>query len=144
MIADKQTALLLLTSETNILDHLTEELRNDKDIVLAAIECNRGGERGVIPMGSLPDKFRDDEDAIRLMLNVEPSSFWTASDRLKADREMVLHAVSVWGPNLKYASPELRDDREIVLAALKSSKISLEFASERLQKDGSIISYTKK
>tara|TARA_B110001450_G_scaffold239261_1_gene246997 strand:+ start:908 stop:1093 length:186 start_codon:yes stop_codon:yes gene_type:complete len=43
------------------------------------------------------------------------------SDEQRADREIVLAAVSNYGFDLQHASDELRADREVVLAAVKAN-----------------------
>jgi hypothetical protein len=56
-------------------------------------------------------------------------------DAVKANREMVLTAVSNDGYALKFASEEMKDDEELVLTALKTFNLSTKFASDRLKKD---------
>jgi len=63
----------------------------------------------------------------------------SASDEVRADREIVLAAVrqSCWA--LEYASKDLRADREIVLAAVQQSGRALEYASKDLRADREIV-----
>ena len=62
------------------------------------------------------------------LLNMPPTS-------LKADREVVLEAVKIWGGALKYVSDTLKADREVVLEAVKKNAWVLRCASEELQND---------
>ena len=58
-----------------------------------------------------------------------------ASDRLKADRDIVLAAVQTDGQMLYYTTKELRDDKEIVLKAVEQKPLILKYASSRLRSD---------
>ncbi|RYF46300.1 MAG: DUF4116 domain-containing protein [Cytophagaceae bacterium] len=55
------------------------------------------------------------------------------SERLRADRQVVLAAVARQGYDLEYASAELRDDIEVVRCALGKSGSALQHASKRLR-----------
>ena len=57
----------------------------------------------------------------------------------KADREIVLAAVSKSGNALEYAAEELRGDREIVLAAVSQCCSALRHATEELKGDHEIV-----
>jgi hypothetical protein len=47
------------------------------------------------------------------------------SDELRADKEVVLAAVTRNGMALQYTSDELRDDKEVVLAAVTQSRYAV-------------------
>jgi hypothetical protein len=65
-----------------------------------------------------------------------PRSFLDAApEEIRADRLIVLEAVSRSGEDLQYASCDLRGDREIVLAAAKIFPSSLVFATPQLLGD---------
>ena len=53
-----------------------------------------------------------------------------ASADLKADREIVLAAITRHGNHLCYASEDLKADREIVLAAVTNDGYALHYASK--------------
>ena len=58
----------------------------------------------------------------------------------RADREIVLAAVSLYGPSLSLASNDLRDDRDFVLAAVRNNGSALMYASKQWQADEEIVS----
>ena len=58
-----------------------------------------------------------------------------ASDKLFADKELMLEGVKQDGQLLYYASEELRDDKDIVLSAVANKGIILKYASKRLRGD---------
>ena len=82
---------------------LSDELKNDREIVLAAIN---------------KDVYSLDN---------------YASDELRNDREMVLAAVNKDGAYLRYVSDEFKNDREIVTAAISKEPSAIKYASEKLQ-----------
>ena len=57
-----------------------------------------------------------------------PWSLQYAAPSLRADRGVVLDAVTRCGATLELAEPALREDREVVLAALATAGRALEFA----------------
>ncbi|HDR9180263.1 TPA: DUF4116 domain-containing protein [Burkholderia vietnamiensis] len=65
--------------------------------------------------------------------------FHAVSERLKADRDVILVAVREFGANLQYASEELRNDKEVVLSALSSWLGSLRHASANLRSDKEVV-----
>ena len=58
-----------------------------------------------------------------------------ASERLLADRELILKAVKEDGQALYYASKELRNDKEVVLEAVKNKWLIIKYASKELRGD---------
>ena len=61
------------------------------------------------------------------------------SEKLKADREVVLEAVKNNGNALAYAAEDLRCDREIVMEAVKNNGKALAYAAEDLRCDREIV-----
>ena len=101
----KEYVLPAVKSDPYVIKECSDEMRDDKDIVMAALQ----------------------EDSNWIL--------YYASDRLKDDYEVVFKAVKVDPCNLQYASEALRDNRDIVLRAVKNYGGVLEDASERLQQD---------
>lgn len=72
---------------------------------------------------------------------LEDKATWVlayASDRLHADKDLMLKAVNQDGQLLYYASQELRDDKEVVMAAVKNKWLIVKYASKRLRGDKDI------
>ena len=88
------------------------------------------------------DKIRDDKDlAMRLFsYNARrcPLLLFKLSDRLRADKEVVLKSISRWGPSYEYASEELKADKEVALFALRKTA-SLELVPESLRDDHDVV-----
>jgi hypothetical protein len=120
-ITDKAVALTAVGKCGRMLKYVSDELRADKDVVLAAI----------LPDGSWK----------------HARTLEYASTNLKADREVILAAVSHEGLALQHASSDLQDDKDIVLLALKNNKCKaadtqyrlLMYASSRLQNNKEVV-----
>ncbi len=62
-----------------------------------------------------------------------------ADEKFKADRDIVLSAVNLWGGALQFADKKLKADREVVLAAVIQDGSSLEYADEKLKADYDVV-----
>ena len=74
-----------------------------------------------------------------LVLPLNPFVLSNTTEELKGDREIVMAAVSQFGPALKYATEELKGDHEIVMAAVSKQGMALEYATEELKGDRDIV-----
>ena len=63
----------------------------------------------------------------------------TASDLVRANRDVVLSAVRQDGTALEFAKFALQSDREVVLAACRQYGKALQFASDAIKADGEIV-----
>lgn len=85
------------------------------------------------------EKNYDNRDFMIKALN--DNATWVlayASERLHADRDLILEAVKKDGQILYYASQELRDDKEVVLTAVQNKWLIIKYASKRLRGDKDI------
>lgn len=81
----------------------------------------------------------DDKEFMNKAL--EDGATWVlayASEKLHADRELMLKGVSLDGQLLYYASKELRDDKEVVMNAVKNKWRILKYASKNMRSDKDI------
>lgn len=107
---DKEFMLALLAYNGTYLKHASEELKADKEIVMAALKSGN----------SLPYEH--------------------VSDALKTDRDFLLEMVSLDAYCLEFFSEELKQDEQIVLAAAKNSgNAALEFGAEKFKKNINIL-----
>ena len=58
-----------------------------------------------------------------------------ASEKILADKDLMLQAVKKDGQVLYYASKEIRDDKEVVLEAVKNKWLIIKYASKRIRGD---------
>jgi hypothetical protein len=148
---NKERAIALVTRDGEELRNLSGEFRNDKDVVMAAIDEN------IAAFQYAPDALRDDKDvvmrAVRFQLLNDtftsrkevtrmhhriPARIHMEyiSDRLKGDKDVMMQAVRINGVYLRHAT--IRDD-ELVIEAIKTYGGALEFASDRLKNDKAVV-----
>ena len=82
--------------------------------------------------------FNNRDFMVEALKNSAPWVLAYASDKLHADKELMLEAVKQDGQLLYYASKELRDDKEVVTEAIKNKWLILKYASKRLRSDKEI------
>ena len=128
----KEQALQLIQSGDKSLEALSDELRNDRKVVLAAIK------KEGYKLEYASDELRNDREIVLAALSNYGNALEYASDELRNDRELVMAAINN-GANLKYASEELRNDIEFVSAAIKEGYVILEYASKELQNNRDIV-----
>jgi lambda repressor-like predicted transcriptional regulator len=132
--ADKEIVMAAVEQNGNALEHASEELKADKEIVMAAVK-----ENGYV-LRDASEELKADKEIVMAAVEQNGDAFDYASEALKADKEIVLAAVKVNGNALEHASEELKADKEIVLAAVKKNGSALRYASDELQNDKDILS----
>lgn len=151
----------------DVLEYAEGDIRNDAEVVLAAIrgfgvDQLRGAgsellnrkyfisrligleylnyeEQLEILENAGEEPFEDEEFVLEVIDKMGGSAVKYASEELRGDREIILKAVRDCGLALEYASEELRGDREIVLEAVKIHGDALVFASDELKGDKQIV-----
>ena len=112
----------------------SEALKNDREIVLAAVNETSGA------LLYASDALKNDREIVLAALEKNPpGALEYASDELKNDREIVLKAVTRQPTALRYASAELKNDREIVRMAIQKDPHCLRFAGGSMKKDSDIV-----
>jgi hypothetical protein len=148
-------------NETLILRHLSNELKNDRNIVLSLVKIdpynltdaldNFKNDREIVKEALIKDgnllehasdTLKDDLDFVKIALNNAYFISWddksvlaSASERLRNDRELVKIAITKNGGYLKHASILLRKDYELCKLAIKNDYHSFQFTSESLKND---------
>jgi hypothetical protein len=118
----------------SVLDCAGEDVRNDRDVVLQALEVNARAFRF-----ASQNLQRDREIALKAICRQVGKILALASETLRSDREVVLEAVRIYGPALQFASETWRSDREVVLQAVRCDGFSLQFASVDLKADREVV-----
>ena len=133
---DKKFILNIILINPYILKHVNSEMKNNYDIVLAAVTCNIGyGE--ILLFAS--DKLKDNYDIVLAAVNHSGGELQYASDKLKDNYNIVLAAVNNNGNALLFASNNLRNNYDIVLAAVNNCDHALEFASYNMRDNYDIV-----
>eukprot|EP00927_Polykrikos_kofoidii_P013683 TRINITY_DN15949_c0_g1_i1.p1 TRINITY_DN15949_c0_g1~~TRINITY_DN15949_c0_g1_i1.p1 ORF type:complete len:410 (+),score=66.17 TRINITY_DN15949_c0_g1_i1:69-1232(+) len=159
VIRDMALGIAAVTSDGFQLVDLSEQLRKDKDVVLAALASKHGAIEFVSKslleetafaleacefldeptFESLSAKVRADPKVVREMMSHFPGSLKYASESLRSDKDFVMAAVKLDGASLQGAIDDLRDDFDVVLAAVSNFGLALADASSRLQDDNTIV-----
>ena len=126
LLADKEfmvEALRTSAYANALLEHVSPELRKDKDIVLAAVDRNGGN------ISFIDESFYQDRDVVlaiagKLKYLSSTSLYRTFFEKIPAsfldDKDIVLKMVKSYGLAIEYASDRLKGDRIIGLAAVDS------------------------
>ena len=164
MIHDKKLVIEVIQEHgySELGSSVPEELRNDEDVVRAAIE-NHGAhlawasselcDKREIVLAAVKNfgfalefaspRLRDDTEIVRIAIRSPFFILEFASERLRGNRELVLFAIQnheTRGDDiLAFASPALRDDAAVVLAAVQKHGYSLKFASDALRDHPEIV-----
>ncbi len=139
MKRDKEVVLVAVKKNANALQYASIEMKRDKEVVLAAVsdygwalryaseELKRDKEvalAAVTKYGNaldyVDDALRNDTEFMTALVNVcgGARALDFASGDVRANKHVVLAAVSDDGWALEYASEELKRDKEVVLAAV--------------------------
>ena len=98
------------------LEHASEALRGDREIVLAAVPTSYGR-----ALRFASDELLHDRQFVLDAVRLDGSALQYVPEALRGDKEIVLVAVRQFGFALTHASPALKVDREVVLAAQKEN-----------------------
>ena len=86
-----------------------------------------------------PDRFKDDTEIVKLVMEKRIDLFQYVSNRLKKDKSLVMLAVSNTGYALRYASDDLKNDKSLVMFAVSHYGYALGSASTDLQNDPEVV-----
>lgn len=136
--ADRRHAIQQLRSRQTNFIALSAELRQDEDVIKAAIKLN------ILVVREIPDIKRLDYDTKKLILSYDGEALSFLDETDKNDSELVLIAIeSMPSTALRFASEEIQDNKEVVAKSVFYEGVSLVFASDRLRQDKDIIEITR-
>ena len=140
---DVEIVSLAVENNPSIFKTLPENLRDNKKIVLSTFiekPFFLRSKKKEIVLKYASESIRDNTTVALKALAYNPQNFQFVSDRLKNEKKFVLKAISKDWRCIEYVSDELCDDKDIISAALKNdSEEVLGFASTRLQDDYEIV-----
>ena len=114
MCNDRTAVMDAVMRNGQALEFASEMLRNDPEIVLAAMKQSHGS-----ALQHASAELRSSRNFIYQCVQEEGGALRYVNDAFKNDREIVLLAVKQFGFHLQYASQALRNDQDLVLAARK-------------------------
>jgi predicted DNA-binding ArsR family transcriptional regulator len=130
---DKEIALAAIEQNDLAFDYVHENLKQDKSFISQAFERNNSVLRYI------PEELKKDKDFILKFIKKDAASFQYAHESLKKDRGLVLEAVKRNGRALQFISEELKKDKDIVLEAVKQNTRALLYAHQDLKDDKEFI-----
>lgn len=133
LIKDKDIATKFLSINGILLKYVSEELRNNIEIVKLAISQN------VFALEFASEELRNNIEVIKFAVSQTCFALQFASEELRNNIEVVKLAISQDGITLKYASEELRNNIEVVKLAVSKSEYAFRFASEELRNNIEVV-----
>ena len=98
------------------LKYVSDDLKNNSDIVYAAFEIYSGS------LQYASEQLKNDYEFILKIVNLKGRCLKYASHKLKNNYNIVLEAVKNNGYSLKYSSKELQNNSILIYHSIKSSK----------------------
>jgi len=131
---DRDVVLTAVSEAGMALQYASEELKTDPVFVLEAVSQSP---RAFLHVAEHLRAHREIAvQAVRSSCGVEAAKILkAASADLRADRELVLEAVTRCGTALEHASSDLKRDREIVCKAIEQSVYAFRFVDDSLKAD---------
>merc|ERR1712227_646098 len=123
------------------LQHGNRDIKNNKEIVLAAVEQN-GEVLKIFPRARIININRD---IVLAAVTQNGKAFYyvrmfsDSFERFKKDKEIVCTAVKTYGLALEYAGEQFKKDKDIVLAAVENNGLALKYAEQNLKNDKEIV-----
>ncbi len=114
---DRDVVTAALRNNAGEIRYVGEELENDKIVILEAIHETAGFGSLDNAMEHVSDNLKNDKGFILDAIHKNPMVFLSASEELKNDKEVVLLAVKGLGWLIRDASDELQNDNDVILAA---------------------------
>ena len=116
-------ALSAVNADPQSLRYVSKHLRNNREIVMAAVNGRISIPLGISILKYASDDLRNDPKVVLAAVKKDPFELRYASSELRNDRDLVSKAVRAHGSALWFASSELRNDRDLVLKAIQDLRI---------------------
>lgn len=133
---DKDIVLCIVEQSGPMWTRIPEEMKEDEEIALAAIQQNYRVARMIFRSNS---KFKNNYNIGLAAVEKDGLYLSHLSQELQNNTHIVLTAINQNGYALKYASDTLRNNRDIVGSAVHKDGLALEYASDALKNDRDIV-----
>ena len=121
-----------------LLSWAADSIRNNKTVVLAALEASKDCSNIIFINAS--SRLRNDKAVVLAAVRKSWRAIEYVSARLQDDREVLVAALALGVGALQFASNELRDDFDLIIDAIRNKSVrAFDFASRRLQQDPEIL-----
>jgi len=133
---NKEEVLKILEQDGMALEHVSEELKNDKDVALTAVRSNARA------LKFLTVENKNYEEIVRECVKKEGFYFILSflDKKFKfTNKDYAMEAVKDYGFAINYVSDELKNDRELALAAVKNNGYSYKAIADKFKADEEIV-----
>lgn len=129
---ERNIALEAVVIDGLLLEYISDDLKADIDVVMAALESNP------MALEFADDNFKDDDDIVKNVISRCGKAIQFASQRIKKIKEFALLSVKNDGLALKYI-PDFMTDKDAVLEAIKQNGNAIKYADNSFYSDKEIM-----
>ena len=130
---DKAEALNKVKENWRNLSGMSDEFKNDRDIVLAAIKENGQA------LKYASDDLKHNKEIVLLAVDQNWKALMHASRYIKNNKEIVLLAIKQSWKALGHSSRYIKNNKEVVLEAIKQNTEALQYCSNHLKNNRNFI-----
>ena len=132
---DKEFMLALLAYNGTYLEHASEELKADKEVIMAALKSGYS-----LPYEHVSDALKTDRDYLLEIVSLDAYCLEFFSEELKQDEQIVLAAAKHFGDAaLEFGADKFKTNKNIITEAVKSSSKVLSFLAENEKNDKNLV-----
>jgi hypothetical protein len=133
MAANNSKSINELKKNGYLLKDLSEEQKNTKEIVIAAVMQNG------FALQYASEEMKADKEIVLIAMQSRSNAIKFAAPKFLSDEKFILEAVQLDGCLLELVSDSLKNNKKIVLAACNQNGSSLEYASDALKSDPEVV-----
>jgi hypothetical protein len=132
---DKEFMLALLEFNGTYLEHASDELKADKEVIMAALKSGYS-----LPYEHVSDALKTDRDFLLEIVSLDAYCLEFFSEELKQDEQIVLAAAKHFGDAaLEFGADKFKTNKNIITEAVKSSSKVLSFLAENEKNDKNLV-----
>ena len=135
---DREIVLECVKGNGFMLKHATERLRLDKEIGLTAVKDHGHG------FEYINNELKNDRKFVLKLLKKGNDIFEYLNEEMRDDDEIAAYGCANNGSGLQYASDRLKKDKNLALIAMKSNPYAYSFLDKSLKKDKDILKLNEK
>ena len=132
---NKSYKRFIYNNNTLLLELCSEELKNDKDLVLQLLKVNGNN------LKLATDEFKDDKKLVLAAIKSKKESFQYASSRLRDNTSLVNYILKFSPRQIKHAGRRFKEDKALVSKLLKDSPVIFQYIHEDLRNDLDILTH---
>jgi hypothetical protein len=121
-------------------DNLSEDLRDDKDVVLSAFKNIHSTNLFRYDLAMVSTRLRDDDEVAEAAVCRYSDNYQLLSDRLKCKEGLAMRFIKSWPQYFQRLPDVLKSDKNFVLTAVASKPEVIDYLKEPFQTDPEIVS----